>query len=392
MKILTNSHSGIGGISRTLDGLCYEIVNNYKDSSLVFVYENRMYNRDYKASNDNVTLYSLKSSLKEISKLDKTNISTKDLSIIYKSKINQIQNIITKENPDIILIIGTFYSPWFLLKATLETNKPFIIRYAGVIEKEEKDKLWIDIGKDFINPKFNYIFPSAHTKKTLEQIHHINLPKYYVVHQGISREFTNDHEPRNHDKFRIGLVGRMHPVKNFEFCIPLASALKSENNSEIQIITDLELKFNEYGKNLIKKFKNNNIILKPKINSENLANFYKGMDLIITPSYFETYGHVPLEAIATGTPALINKTVGAKEVFKKLGLEDYVVDFGNFDAVLKKIRNIKRNKIFINGDIDKTLIRDHSWSITMTRYFNIFDNVIKSQTYPLNKIKHWATE
>jgi glycosyltransferase involved in cell wall biosynthesis len=116
------------------------------------------------------------------------------------------------------------------------------------------------------------------------------------------------------------------------------------------------------------------------MNINRLAKFYKKQDVIISPSHFETYGYVPLEAIATGTPALINKTLGIKEVFKKLGLDDYIVDFKKPNSIIKKIDFIRKNRLVINKEASRRLRKEYSFSKTMVQFFDTFEKVISRNT------------
>jgi len=108
-----------------------------------------------------------------------------------------------------------------------------------------------------------------------------------------------------------------------------------------------------------------------------LAEFYCSCSLIITPSHFETFGNVPLEAIATGTPALINKEVGVREVFNKIGLKDFILDFEDVDSVVKKIKEIKDSKLLIGKGISNKVIKDYNWSLIIDRNFSILNSFLR---------------
>jgi glycosyltransferase involved in cell wall biosynthesis len=371
MKILINSHSGIGGISRSAIEMSKEIIK-YKNHSLVIITTNGFKKNRNISSYSNVTIYSLP----KVSDLDKV----KSVSELYeknRDNIIEMKEIIQRENPDIIVCAGTFYHPWFLFKAAQETKKPFLIRYDGIIEKEEDKKIWLDIGKEFVNRDFYYIFPSFHAKKTIEDIYNINLDKSYVLHSGISNKFFNSKRKSSGSKFRIGFVGRMARIKNCEFCFDFASSLNLKNNGfELYIVTDLN-HAGEDNKRLLYKLKDLGVKLNNKMNSANLSRFYRRMNLIISPSHFETYGYVPLEALASGTIPLISKTMGVREVFERIGLEEMVTDFNDLDAVLYKIKKIKSGNMEV-GDKERYLLKkDYSWSSTMKNYFDIFSNIVK---------------
>jgi len=375
MKILVNSHSGIGGIARTAMQMRQQILSNHTKDKLVVVYENRESKKEYKRRYCNTYVYSTPTpkgihSFKSLTKFKR----------YYRPVIDKMQGIIEKENPDIVLIIGTFYFPWFLLNATLKAKKPFIIRYAGIIEMEETKRIWLRMGRDFVNPDYYYIFPSRHSKDTVEGIHNIKLNRFKVIHSGLPQEFFRERKGNSKNgKFKIGYVGRHYGVKNPEFCLTLADKMRSNNHSEIEMVSNYSgtnSKTKSKMSKTVKKFIKAGIKITPTMSINRLAKFYQSKDLIISPSHFETYGYVPLEAIATGTPALVNNTLGIKEVFSKLGLDDFIVDFKDIDHIVDKIEHIRKKKIVIDGHISRTLRREYTFSNTMSQFFDAFRQVL----------------
>lgn len=380
MKILVNSHTGIGGIARTAQQMHQQILANHKDDELVVVYENRESKKEYKRSYCNTRVYSVPTpkgvhNFTSLAKFKRR----------YNPIIDKMQAVVEKENPDIILIIGTFYFPWFLLNAARKAKRLFIIRYAGIIEMEETKKIWLRMGKDFIDPNYHYIFPSRHSKDTVENIHNIKLMHSRVIHNGLPEEFFRERKKRTtNGKFKIGYVGRHYGVKNPEFCLTLADKMRSTNHSEIEMVsnyTGTNPKARSKTAKTIRKFLKAGIKLTPIMSTSKLARFYQSKDLIISPSHFETYGYVPLEAIATGTPALINNTLGIKEVFVRLGLEDFIVDFKDVDHIMDKIEHVRNKKMVINSDTSRKLRRDYSFSNTMLQFFDTFEQVLSKNSF-----------
>jgi len=106
---------------------------------------------------------------------------------------------------------------------------------------------------------------------------------------------------------------------------------KKGNKFVINVITDLD-KNNKIYKDLSKLVK----FHKPKTN-KNLASFYRNMGVVISPSHFETYGNVAKEALASGTPAMVNSNMGVSETFNVLGLNDWIISFDSVKFVYDKI-------------------------------------------------------
>ena len=54
--------------------------------------------------------------------------------------VETTKNVLRQEAPDLVLINGTYYSPWILAQAAHELGIPIVLRYAGVLQREVTQK------------------------------------------------------------------------------------------------------------------------------------------------------------------------------------------------------------------------------------------------------------
>ncbi len=380
MKIIKNSHSGMGGIAtESVEMLNY--LKKHPECNLSLVHRDPNNLSYFKRHERNVTVHHLIVS-KDYTRLIDDVVNAEDFSKKHRDKVLEIERIIESDKPEIALCVGTFYYPWFLLQAAKNQGLPIAIRYAGLIDKEETSPLWHEIGKDFLNPEYPSIFPSSHAKETLEEIHGIKLPDSYVVHNGVSEEFFRHKGKPSNDRFKIAVVGRLHEIKNLEFLAKLAKVLKKSNvQADYLCVTEKHsIDFpNTYQRNVLKMLEEEGVKVFDYMPHEELADFYRSVDLIITPSHFETFGNVPLEAITTGTPAIVNRTVGVKGALEKVGLEDFVVDINNMDSVVKKIKSIKDKRIIVDKETSNKIIERYNWESVMGEYFEVLRKCLENQ-------------
>ncbi len=279
---------------------------------------------------DGSNLPKFKEVIKEVDSVDK-------IKELYGYLIDEYGKIIKKESPDLILINGTYYIPWSLFMATKATKIPAVLHYHGILTKEvahweDKPRLLMEsLEKTFDNDRLFYLFPSELAKRTVEKEvfnHKINrsaiipnsVPSYFFKAKGMGM------------KKNVGFIGRWSEVKNPDFIKKLARYNHNQGDKfKINVITDLSSSKKKLSKTLsLIKF------LKPMDNFK-LMNFYEKMGVILSPSHFETYGNVPQEAVAAGIPALVNNNMGVAETFKKLGLNDWIIDFSSTKEVYQKI-------------------------------------------------------
>ena len=69
------------------------------------------------------------------------------------------------------------------------------------------------------------------------------------------------------------------------------------------------------------------------------------MGMVLCPSHFETYGNVPQEAVASGTPAFVSSNMGVSETFRKVGLDNLIIDFHSVKAVYDKVKQMSTSRI-----------------------------------------------
>jgi len=130
---------------------------------------------------------------------------------------------------------------------------------------------------------------------------------------------------------------------------------------------------NEKSK-LRKKLSKADIKIFSTMDTQHLRDFYRDRSIIISPSFFETYGNVPIESVATGTPALINNNMGVAEIFKKHNIHNYITDFDDVYDVVSRIDKFKKYRV--NKDIRESL-RKYLWDSIIDVYFDVCTEEMK---------------
>jgi len=271
-----------------------------------------------------------------------------DVKKEYEEVISAYQMAIREENPDLVLVNGTYFMPWCLLLAAERENIPVVLHYHGVLAKEVQNwktkqrKIFLDMERCFDKKDIFYIFPSHITKEVVEkEVFKHKIKKSAIIPNPVSAHFFQ--EENKVEKINIGIVSRWTGIKNVRFCEELAHYnSKNGNRFVVNVITDLD-KNNKIYKKLSKLVK----FHKPKTNKK-LASFYRNMGVIISPSHFETYGNVAKESIASGTPAMVSCNMGVSETFNNLGLSDWVINFDSVKSVYDKIDNIMGEVVHVD--------------------------------------------
>ncbi|MEK7649866.1 MAG: glycosyltransferase family 4 protein [Patescibacteria group bacterium] len=354
MKILTNIRFyNVAGIAQSLSQFIAYIGHSRKNMRVIGVDiqrpgEARDDKRAFALKDSHFSLRHRTIDFIGIGDAIKQSHTLEDIKKLYEPIIAAYEQAIIKEQPDLVLLNGTYFLPWCLLQAANRQHKKTVLHYHGLLTKETEN--WFDharnifgaMERSFDRDDMHYIFPSQLARQAVEAdvfghtIKHATIiPNPVPMHF-----FTKPRALKKKRKKDIGLVSRWTKIKNPQFFASLAHHNKRHwDDMRFTSVTDLPTR------HIVKTKFRNVITFQPAVSNKNLAAFYRSMDVIISPSHFETYGNVAQEAVASGTPALISANMGVAETFKSLGLEHLIVSFDSVASVHRKIREISNQGI-----------------------------------------------
>lgn len=158
--------------------------------------------------------------------------------------------------------------------------------------------------------------PSKDTQRKLESLHFSDLK---VWGRGIDSKLFKPNTEANEQikkKYRIKekhillYVGRLAPEKDLETLNKIINRTSNINNSVHWLIVGDGPNKEAWRE---KEQEQKNITLTGYIKGKELAMIYAGADLFVFPSYTETFGNVVLEAMSSGTPAIVSNAGGVKD-------------------------------------------------------------------------------
>ena len=180
---------------------------------------------------------------------------------------------------------------------------------------------------------------------------HTKFPekKLYVVPLGTNIDSTSIHskdEARNllhlpSTKFLIGVVGRLDEKKGQLEVIQALSLLKeTEKNIHVVFIGDkTKNEADAYVQKLNDSIELNHLQDKASFlpHQSDIQKLYGAFDLVIVPSWEETFGTVTIEAMASGVPIIGSNTAGTAEI---LGNETYLFQAKNPEDLSSTLFNV----------------------------------------------------
>jgi glycosyltransferase involved in cell wall biosynthesis len=265
-----------------------------------------------------------------------------DVRQAYAPLTEALRLKLKEEQPDVVLVNGTYFMPWCLMMAARSLRLPVVLYYHGSLTKETAHwddprarRLLTRLEASFDRADIRHIFPSALIKDFVEREVFLRpLPRRHaaVLPNPVPEAFFRARGRKT--KPRIAFVGRWTRVKNPAFMVRLVELNRRAGNPfEIWILTDPASR-----KHAAKILHDRVRYARPRKRNADLASFYRRMSAVICPSHFETYGNVAQEAVAAGTPAFVSRNMGVAEILCKVGLDEFIVDFSNPRGVFEALQ------------------------------------------------------
>lgn len=264
----------------------------------------------------------------------------KDVEKAYKEPIVKVREILRATRPDVILLSGTNYLPWIMSIAAKQEKIPIVLWYSGILTMETSHlpdharKIMASMEKNLIRNVAKIIFPSQLCKKTVEEmVVKGKVRKSVIIPNPVSNIFMEASAPDNRVDNKIAAVGRYYSkVKNFDCYFELHQLLmKQKWPHEAAFVTNADADLKKMPKT---------IKIHPSMNAEEIKKFYLSQGLLISPSTFETFGNVPMEAACLGIPVLVSDRMGCAEILKKSGLGNMVISFDDLGLVAQRVKEL----------------------------------------------------
>ena len=194
------------------------------------------------------------------------------------------------------------------------------------------------------------------------------------------------------DTFMILYVGRIEPLKGLDTLLRAIKYLSHQccslqeitvvivggdtgsqgaRNAEMRRLLDLRDRLGLQGL----------VTFLGKRGQEVLPDYYSAADVVVMPSYYESFGMVALEAMACGTPVVASKVGGL--LFTVIdGVTGYHVPSGNALALAQRLEFLKTHPE-VRKELGKHafyIARHYAWSHIGERIEELFRDIIRSSS------------
>jgi D-inositol-3-phosphate glycosyltransferase len=208
----------------------------------------------------------------------------------------------------------------------------------------------------------------------------------YTFTPGESRSAARDQIDQPHDALVVSFVGRIQPHKGPEVLIRATSELvKHTPLLRHRLIVNIVGGASGANTEEVDRLKelttwlaiDDVVRFTPPVPREDLPQWYRAADLVIVPSYSESFGLVALEAQACGTP-VVATAVGGLRTAVADGISGVLVDGHDpkaWSSVISRLLQEPQRRVLLSmGAIEHA--SHFGWDVTARGTLDIYDQVI----------------
>ncbi|KJE49254.1 MULTISPECIES: glycosyltransferase family 4 protein [Acidiplasma] len=270
---------------------------------------------------------------------------------------------------------------WITFEAGIELkeryNKPLVITvHSTEIDRSGNffpQKYIMDIERRGIKYADRIIAVSEYTQKMIIKYYNADPKKIYVVHNGIDNTFINMPQ-KSYDLYRnILYFGRITTQKGPRFFLDAAYRV-------IKKFPDIKFTFAGTGDQEPEMRRitgelgiNRNVIFRGFVSFNEQIYYYKNSDVFLLPAVSEPFGMSVIEAMSTGTPAIISYTTGVGEALHNVFRSDYWdTELLSEYIISMLLHRGLRETMGINGQIEA---RKFTWESAAIKTMEVYRSI-----------------
>jgi D-inositol-3-phosphate glycosyltransferase len=253
-----------------------------------------------------------------------------------------LENFWRDDNLKYDIVFTHYWMSALVGKYLWETQRiPYITMYhtLGAVKNaigigEGEPELRIESERETIRDCQRIIVTTEREKSDLVHYYYANPEKIGVVPCGVNLELFKPLDKIDAGQ-KLGLttekvmlfVGRIDPLKGIDKLIKTIPLLKNQGKMKLVVVggdenSQVEL---EGLKKLADELDISDLVdFRGLVKQEQLPYFYSAADVCVVPSYYESFGLVPLESLACGTPVVATDVGDLKHIIKP-GENGYIV-------------------------------------------------------------------
>lgn len=228
---------------------------------------------------------------------------------------------------------------------------------------------------------------SGYTKQMLVDKYAMADKKVEVVHNGIdaddavvvTKREAHVHELKKSGSSIVLFVGRLTLQKGPDYFLRMARRVLEHKKDVVFVVSgagDMERQIMDEAAYLGIA---DRVLFVGFLRNHALARMYAMADLVVMPSVSEPFGIVPLEALLNGTPVLLSKQSGVREVVKNALVADFWDTEEMANKILAVVSHDSLQQTLIEGG--KSEAQNIQWQRAAARCMMIYKKLLGSSMH-----------
>lgn len=213
------------------------------------------------------------------------------------------------------------------------------------------------------------VVASSYTKATLIE-NNIPADIIKVVPYGVDfQNFKTRNTAPNNNKLRVLFVGSMVQRKGLTYLFEAITQLPKGS-------TELVLCGRGFvDHNLLKEYSSSDTIVQLNLDNSSLVAEMHKADVFVLPSLSEGFGHVILEAMATGLPIIATDHTSAPDLITE-GKEGWIIPIRDTNSIVERLNWCieNRDKLFEMGNQAAATAKQFTWERFRAGIVNFYEN------------------
>ena len=182
------------------------------------------------------------------------------------------------------------------------------------------------------------------------------------------------------DKHVVLYVGRIQPLKGLDILVRAMALLKDGSNARLLTVGgDLD---RDHTLGRLRSMANglglqDRVTFTGAMKHTDLPRYYRAADVFVLPSYYESFGLAPLEAMACGTPVVASR-VGGLSSYVTEGLNGYLIPWRCPEPFAQRLDSLLADptKIESMGRAARTQALEMGWDGVADRMLNLYAGLV----------------
>jgi D-inositol-3-phosphate glycosyltransferase len=259
---------------------------------------------------------------------------------------------------------------------------------------EREPQARIEAERRLVHTVDRVVVATAHERQLLRQIYSLTPDRVSIVPLGVDLQ---QFQPRDRSEARAALglpdegrvllaVGRMEPLKGFDILIRALPQVTAPGAVTLRIVGGDELAASEFAR--LREAASEvgvgeRVQFVGAVPHEELAVHYNAADLVVVPSFYESFGLVALEAMASGVPVVASR-VGGLTATVADGRTGYLVPWRCPEPFAEKIDLLLRNDGLRRalGEAARRSMEPYAWDRVSGALGDVYRSTVAAEAQP----------